>query len=83
MKEFASKLAKADLVIPSIVAIELIKIDGSRIGKDSAKIKLRLWIKGEARVLPIGEDVVFEAGEISLQHKKIPLADIIIGAVAR
>jgi len=82
LKEFTSKLAGEELIIPSIVPIEFIKIAGSVIGKDNAKVRLKLWIKGGVKIFPIDGETAFLAGEIALQHRNIPIADVIIGAVA-
>ncbi|MBC7091638.1 MAG: PIN domain-containing protein [Nitrososphaeria archaeon] len=83
IKDFTKKLAKEEIIIPSIVIVEFLKVVGSVIGKDSAKIRLRLWIGCGAKIVPINEEVAFAAGEMALVHKNLPLADAIIGAVAR
>jgi predicted nucleic acid-binding protein len=59
-----------------------LKVVGSVVGKDSAKIRMGLWIGG-AKIVPIDGGVAFLAGEIALVHKNLPLADAIIGAVAK
>jgi len=81
MKNFLSKISKDSLIIPSIVVIEFIKIAGLTIGLEMAKIKLRLWIGSGAEVTPIDKDTAFLAGEIASQHKGVPIADVIIGAI--
>ncbi|MGB9727455.1 MAG: PIN domain-containing protein [Nitrososphaeria archaeon] len=83
IKGFTKKLAQEEIIIPSIVIVEFLKVVGSVIGKDSARIRLRLWIGGGAKIIPIDEEVAFLAGEIALAHKNLPLADAIIGAIAR
>lgn len=83
IKDFTKKLAKEELFIPSIVIVEFLKVAGSIIGSDSAKIRIRLWIIGGAKIVPIDVEVAFEAGEIALRYKHIPLADIIVGAIAK
>lgn len=59
IKEFTSKLAREELIIPSIVVTEFMKIAGLVVGKDSAKIRLKLWVKGGAKILPIGGETAF------------------------
>jgi predicted nucleic acid-binding protein len=83
IKDILSRISKDSLIIPSVVVIEFIKIAGFTIGLEPAKIKLRLWIGSGAEVTPIDEDTAFLAGEIAFQHKGVPIADIIIAAIAK
>ncbi|MCX8188771.1 MAG: PIN domain-containing protein [Nitrososphaeria archaeon] len=83
IRDFMKKLAKEELFIPSIVVVEFLKIVGSVIGEDAARIRIRLWTGGGAKIVPIDEEMAFEAGKIALRYKHIPLADTIICAVAK
>jgi predicted nucleic acid-binding protein len=83
IKEFASKIAKEGLIIPSIVITEFIKIAGHKLGRESAKIRLRIWISGGAKIVPLDEELAFFAGEMALSHINIPICDVIIGAIAK
>ncbi|MEM3404534.1 MAG: PIN domain-containing protein [Nitrososphaeria archaeon] len=83
IRNFLLKISKDSLIIPSVVVIEFIKITGLTIGLETAKIRLRLWIGSGVEVAPIDKDTAFLAGEIAFQHKGIPIADVIIGALAK
>jgi|GEM_PF-534394 len=83
IRNFLSKIAKDTLMIPSIVVVEFIKIAGSAIGLEQAKIKLRIWIGSGAEIVPIDKDAAFLAGEVAFRHRDAPIADVIISTVAR
>ena len=71
------------MIIPSIVIGEFMKIAGSVIGLEQAKIKLRLWMGSEAEIVPVDKDAAFLAGEAAFKHGDVPMADVIISAIAR
>jgi len=77
---FLSRISKERLIIPSIVITEFMRVAGTRLGAEQARIKLKLWTAG---VLSVDEEIAFLAGELALRHKDIPIADVIIGAVAK
>jgi predicted nucleic acid-binding protein len=83
IKDFLPKIAKDTLMIPSIVVVEFIKIAGSAVGLEQAKIKLRLWIGSGAEIVPIDRDTAFLAGEVALRHRDAPIADVIISTMAQ
>ena len=83
LRRFMKKLAKEELVIPSIAAIEFLKVVGSVIGRVAAETKLRLWIRGEASIYPIEEEAIFITGEMALKYRSVPLADVTIAAMAK
>lgn len=70
-------------MIPSVVVVEFIKIAGSIIGKEQAKIKLKIWIGSGVEVISMSEEIAFLAGEIALQYRDVPIADVIISATAK
>ncbi|RSN71724.1 PIN domain-containing protein [Candidatus Methanodesulfokora washburnensis] len=80
---FLSRISKEKLIIPSIVITEFMKVAGTRLGAEQARIKLKLWTARGAGVLSVDEETAFLAGELALRHKDIPIADVIIGAVAK
>jgi predicted nucleic acid-binding protein len=80
---FLSRISREELIIPSIVIIEFIKVAGARLGVEQAGIKLKLWIARGAGVLSVDEETAFLAGELALRHRDIPMADVIIGAIAK
>ncbi|RSN68610.1 type II toxin-antitoxin system VapC family toxin [Candidatus Korarchaeum cryptofilum] len=80
---FLSRISKEKLIIPSIVITEFMRVAGTRLGAEQARIKLKLWTARGAGVLSVDEETAFPAGELALRHKDIPIADVIIGAVAK
>jgi predicted nucleic acid-binding protein len=80
---FLSRISKERLLIPSIAIIEFIKVAGTRLGAEQAEIKLRLWMARGAGVLSVDEETAFLAGELALRHRDVPMADVIIGALAK
>jgi predicted nucleic acid-binding protein len=80
---FLSRISKEKLLIPSIVIIEFIKVAGTRVGAEQAGIKLRLWIARGTGVPSVDEEAAFLAWEMALRHRDVPMADVIIGAIAK
>jgi predicted nucleic acid-binding protein len=80
---FLSKISKERLLIPSITIVEFIKVAGTRLGAEQAGIKLRLWIARGAGVLSVDEETAFLAGKLALRHRDVPMADVMIGALAK
>ncbi len=83
LKGFSSRIARENLVIPPVVVVEFIKLAGSRLGREAAEVRLRRWIDTCAEVAHVGEEESFLAGRLALSHKKVPLADIMIGSIAK
>lgn len=80
---FLSRISKERLLIPSIAIVEFIKVAGTRLGAEQAGIKLKLWIARGAGVLSVDEETAFLAGKLALRHRDVPMADVIIGALAK
>ena len=83
LKAFSSRIAKEGLIIPPVVAVEFIKLAGSKLGREGAEVKLRRWINTCAKIHEMGEVESFLAGRMALSHRGVPLADVMIGAVAK
>lgn len=83
IRGFLSRISKESLIIPPVVIIEFIKVSGSFIGLEQAKNRLRLWIGSGVETIPIDKDIALLAGENAFRHKDIPMADVIIGTVAK
>ncbi|RLG42400.1 MAG: hypothetical protein DRO05_01225 [Thermoproteota archaeon] len=83
LKEFSSRIAREGLVIPPVVAVEFIKLAGLKLGREGAEVRLKRWINTCARIYEVGEEESFLAGRMALSHGGVPLADVIIGAVAK
>jgi len=83
LRDFSSKIAREGLIIPPVVIAEFMRLAGPRIGREAAEARLRLWISTCAKVLEVGEEESFIAGRMALSYRRVPLADILIGAVAK
>lgn len=83
IREFLSRISRESLIIPPIVIVEFIKISSSVAGLEQAKNRLRLWIGSGVEIIPIDRDIAFLAGEIAFRHRDIPMADVIIGTMAK
>lgn len=80
---FPLKDIKGEVADPSIAIVEFIKVAGTRLGAEQAGIKLKLWIARGAGVLSVDEETAFLAGKLALRHRDVPMADVIIGALAK
>ena len=80
---FAAKvLSKERVVIPSVVAVEYIKVAGRRVGRAVAVTRLNLWLNSGAEFAPLSRVDAVAAGELSLRHPNVPMADAVIAAIA-
>ena len=80
---FAAKVLREErLVIPSVVAVEYIRVAGRRLGRVAAVARLNLWLNSGAELAPLSREIAVKAGELSLGRPDVPLADAIIAAVA-
>ncbi len=82
IKLFTARIRREKLYIPSIVLVEYLKVAGRRIGGEAARVRLRSWINAGAEVIFLSEESAFKAGNLSLRNPRVPLADIIIAAIA-
>jgi hypothetical protein len=71
------------LLAPSIILTEFIKIAGPRMGKESAKTRLRLLRERGMRTAALGEDEALVAGDLLLSHQDVPTADALIASFVR
>ena len=62
--KFLSRISKEKLIIPSIAITEFMKVAGTRLGAEQARIKLRLWTARGAGVLPVDEETAFSRRRI-------------------
>ncbi len=78
----AKTLQKEKIAIPSIVAVEYIKIAGRKIGKTAATTRLNAWLNYGAEYIPLTKQAAIKAGTLLLAHPNVPTADAIISAIA-
>lgn len=80
---FAAKvLDRERVVIPSVVAVEYIRVAGRRVGKAAAVTRLNMWLNSGVEFTPLSREVAVAAGELSLRHPSVPMADAVIAAMA-
>lgn len=70
------------LLIPSIVVTEYIKIAGGRVGLSAALAHIGELEARGARIVEIDRAIAVKAGELSLKHADIPIADTLIASTA-
>ncbi|RLG51260.1 MAG: hypothetical protein DRO00_07450 [Thermoproteota archaeon] len=83
LKVFSSKIAREEILIPSVVAIEFLKLVGLRLGREATEVRIRQWLNTCARIPSFGEEESFLAGRMALSHRDVPLADVMIAAIAK
>ena len=77
---YAVHLARADLLVPTIVLHEVCKFVHRAVSADAVPgVAARIR---EARVIPLDERIALDAAEVSLQHG-LAMADAIVYATAR
>ena len=73
---------KRGLLIPSIVVTEYIKIAGGRVGLVASQAHIGELEARGARIVEIDRKIAVKAGELSLKHADIPMADALIASTA-
>ncbi len=82
LQKFMLKAVR-ELVIPSIVVVEFIKIGGKRIGYERSKIKIRMLESKGSRIEPFTPEDAYIAGKMLLENPDIPFADACIASIAK
>ena len=73
---------KKGLLIPSIVVTEYIKIAGGRVDLAASLTHISELEARGARIAEIDRKIAVKAGELSLKHADIPIADTLITSTA-
>ena len=83
IQRFLRKHARETLVIPTVVISEFIKVAGRRLGRETAKVRMRAWLSSSrVEAVSLNVEIAEMSGELSSEHN-IPLADAIIASTAR
>jgi predicted nucleic acid-binding protein len=82
-RDFLTKELNQQLIAPTIVLTEFIKLAGAVIGQEAAKNKLRQLEERGLQFVPLDEQHALVAGGILLSHGNIPIADAIIASYAK
>lgn len=83
VEELTQKEIAEHLLAPSIILTEFIKIAGPRIGKESAKTRLRLLKERGMRTVALEEEEALVAGDLLLSHRDVPTADALIASFVK
>jgi predicted nucleic acid-binding protein len=83
VEELARREMGKNLLAPSIILTEFIKIAGPRMGKDGATTRLRLLKERGMRVVALEEEDAMAAGELLLSHQDVPTADALIASLVK
>ena len=80
---FAARVLREErVVIPSVVAVEYVRVAGRRMGRAAAVTRLNVWLNSGAEFAPLSREAAVRAGELLLRRPDVPIADAMIAAVA-
>ncbi len=79
---FQREIAR-NLVAPSIVLTEFIKIAGPSMGEDAARTRIRLLKERGMRIVSLEEEEALTAGRLLLAHRDVPTADALIASFVK
>ncbi len=82
-RDFITKELNQQLIAPTIVLAEFIKLAGALIGQEAAKNKLRQLEERGLQIAPLDEQHALVAGSLLLSHSNIPIADAIIASYVK
>jgi len=82
-RDFLEKELKQQLMAPTIVLTEYVKLAGAVIGQEAAKNKIRQLKERGLQIVPIDEQHALTAGILLLSYGNIPIADAIIASYVK
>jgi len=82
VQAFIRKEMSRNIILPSIVLTEFVKVAGSRIGIEATVRTINLLKERGMNVKPIDEELAMQAGKLLLKHKDVPFADALIASFA-
>jgi hypothetical protein len=71
------------LIVPTIVLTEFMKLAGAVIGQEATKNRLRQLKERGFKIIPLDEQHAITAGSLLLSHGNIPIADTIIASYVK
>jgi predicted nucleic acid-binding protein len=77
------KEARGQLLAPSIILVEFIRVAGARIGEEAVKNRLRVLEERGMQTVPLDKENALTAGSLLLSHRDIPTADAIIASYVK
>ena len=82
-REFLVKELNQQLMAPTIVLTEFIKLAGAIIGQEAAKNRISQLKERGLQIVPLDEEHALTAGSLLLSHGNIPIADAIIASYVK
>ena len=82
-RDFFEKELRENLLVPTVVLTEFIKIAGSRIGEEAAKTRIRELEERGMQILLLDELHALKTGSLLLSYRNVPLADAIIASYVK
>ena len=82
-RDFLTKELNQQLIAPTIVLTEFIKLAGAVIGQEAAKNKIRQLKERGLQIVPLNEQHALTAGSLLLSQGNIPIADAIIASYVK
>ncbi len=82
-RDFLVKELNQQLIAPTIVLTEYIKIVGAIIGQEAAKNKIRQLKERGLQIVPLDEQQALIAGSLLLSNGDIPISDAIIASYVK
>jgi len=69
-------------LVPSIVILELYKIQLERFGKDIAETRLNSVLKSKLHIINLDSAIAIQAAKLRCKYPQLPTADAVIAATA-
>lgn len=69
-------------LVPSIVILELYKIQLERFGKDVAETRLNSVLKSKLHIINLDSAIAIQAAKLRCKYPQLPTADAVIAATA-
>jgi predicted nucleic acid-binding protein len=69
-------------IVPSIVILELYKIQLERFGKEAANLRVNSVLKSALKIINLDPSIAVEAAKLRCKYSELPTADAIIAATA-
>ncbi|MDT8782635.1 MAG: PIN domain-containing protein [Candidatus Bathyarchaeota archaeon] len=69
-------------LVPSIVILELYKIQLERFGKDVAETRLNSVLKSKLHIINLDSVIAIQAAKLRCKYPQLPTADAVIAATA-
>jgi predicted nucleic acid-binding protein len=69
-------------IVPSIVILELYKVELERLGKEVADLRVNAVLKSTLKTIDLNSSIAIEAAKLRCKYAELPTADAIIAATA-